>query len=126
MNATTAQPQFGPYTPVRKAGDYYFVSGQVGVDSDKKAAPTVEAQCHQVLKNLGTVLKNAGLTMVDVVKTTIFLQDITDYAAVNDIYVTYFPEPRPARSCVAVAALPNVADNTLLIEIEAVAYKEER
>lgn len=116
--------KFGPYTPVRKAGDYYFVSGQVGADANKHAEPDIAAQCRQVCANLDSVLSSTGLSAADVVKTTVFLKNMNDFAAVNDIYVSFFPEPRPARSCVAVAALPNVADNELLIEIEAVAYKE--
>lgn len=119
----TIQLQFGPYSPVRQAENMYFVSGQVGVDAHKKAPEDVVGQARQALENMKTVLESADLTMDNVTKTTIFLKDIDDFAAVNDVYVEYFPEPRPARSCVQVAALPKVADNELLVEIEAVACK---
>lgn len=119
---------YGPYTPVRQASNYYFVSGQVGIDpKTKEASPELSDQVHTLFSNLKSVLKTANLELDDVIKTTIFLKDINDYAAVNDIYVTYFNEPRPARSCVAVANLPKVASNKveLLIEIEVVVYKEQ-
>ncbi|MDB5181810.1 MAG: hypothetical protein JWP13_573 [Candidatus Saccharibacteria bacterium] len=115
---------FGPYSPVRKAGNYYFVSGQVGVSHEKIIAPDVVTQTQQVLHNLSNQLEKVGLEMKDVVKTTVFLRHMNDFKAVNDVYITYFAEPRPARSCVEVSALPSVANNELLVEIEAVAYKE--
>ncbi len=120
--------QFGPYSPVKQAGNLYFVSGQVGVHPVTKTAPSdIRAQTRQVLDNLAAVLKTANLDLSHVVKTTLFLNNIDDFAAVNEIYVTYFPEPRPARSCVAIASLPRVAGDTeLLIEIEAIAHKEDK
>lgn len=116
---------FGPYSPIRQAGDYYFVSGQVGVTPERTAREDVTRQSQQALQNLESVLQSAGLAMADVVKTTIFLKNIADFAAVNEVYITHFPEPRPARSCVEVAGLPKLTDNALLVEIEAVAYKEQ-
>lgn len=113
----------GPYSPIRKAGDNYFISGQVGVNADKKAAADVQEQCKQALENLKDLLKSADLTLADVVKTTVFLKDIGDFQMVNEVYMSYFPEPRPARTCLAVSSLPKVADHELLVEIEAVAYK---
>jgi 2-iminobutanoate/2-iminopropanoate deaminase len=117
---------FGPYCPVRKAGQTYYVSGQIGVDTAAKTAPTdIEGQMHLALQNMRTVLASAGLDMDDVVKTTIFLANMADFAAVNTVYETYFEVPRPARSTVAVKSLPDVAgETTLLVEIEAVAYRE--
>lgn len=115
---------FGPYTPIRQAGDLYFVSGQIGVDPEtKQAAVSISEQTHQVFKNLEMVLGNANLTLGNVIKTTVFLDNIDDFAAVNDIYVGYFNGLPPARSCVAVSSLPKVADQKILIEIEAVVYK---
>jgi 2-iminobutanoate/2-iminopropanoate deaminase len=115
---------FGPYTPVRIAGDLAFVSGQVGIDpTSKQAEAGVEAQTRQVLKNLRKQLEDNGLNLGQVVKTTVFLTDMADFAAMNEVYLEYFPEPRPARSCVAVAELPRLSDNPLLVEIEAVAYR---
>jgi 2-iminobutanoate/2-iminopropanoate deaminase len=114
---------FGPYSPIRRAGEFYYISGQVGV-SDGSAASNVTMQTEQALNNLQNVLKSADLTMAEVVKTTVFLKNMADFGAVNKAYMSHFPEPRPARSCIEVAALPNVADNELLVEIEAIAYKD--
>lgn len=118
---------FGPYTPVRQVGNFLFVSGQVGVDPvTKTAASDVVAQTKQVFTNLAAVLQTAGVTLDDVVKTTVFLTDMGDFAAINGVYEQNFTAtPRPARSTVAIRELPRVAGKTaLLVEIEAVAYKE--
>jgi 2-iminobutanoate/2-iminopropanoate deaminase len=115
---------FGPYSPIRQAGTLYFVSGQVGIDAYRQAANDVASQTHQALANMRDALESAGLFMGNVVKTTIFLKNIDDFTVVNEVYVSYFPELRPARSCVGIASLPKLADNELLIEIEAIAYKE--
>ncbi len=113
---------YGPYTPVRKSGGFLFVSGQVGLDPETEAAPEgVSAQTTQALKNMQAVLETAGASLGDVVKTTVFLTDIESYAAMNEAYAQSFPEPRPARSAVAVRELPRVPGGTLLVEIEAVA-----
>ncbi|MCA9331065.1 RidA family protein [Candidatus Saccharibacteria bacterium] len=114
---------FGPYTPVRKAGDTYYVSGQVGVRADKTASADVSGQTHEVLENMKRCLEEVGLTMDDVTKVTIYLTDMADFAAVNEVYQTYFEPPRPARACVQVAGLPNVANTPLLVEMDAVAHK---
>jgi 2-iminobutanoate/2-iminopropanoate deaminase len=117
---------FGPYTPIRRAGNLYFVSGQIGIDMDtKQAVADVAKQTHQAMQNLQNVLSTTSLDMSDVVKTTVFLADMDDFAAMNEVYETYFDAPRPARSTVAVKELPRVAGDTrLLVEIEAVAYRE--
>jgi 2-iminobutanoate/2-iminopropanoate deaminase len=121
MGAST----FGPYTPVKQAGNYYFVSGQIGVDPlNNAAAKDIEIQTKQAVSNLKAALQEAGLSFGDVVKTTVFLTDISNFAAMNEVYEQAFPAPRPARSTVAVRELPRVADEPLLVEIEAVAYKE--
>jgi 2-iminobutanoate/2-iminopropanoate deaminase len=120
---TTSLATYGPYSPIFKAGDFYFVSGQVGADSLKRSAEHITGQVRQAIQNLKDVLDSQGLGLEDVIKTTVFLADMNDYSSFNDVYVQYFPS-RPARSCVAVSALPAVADNRLLVEIEAVAYKE--
>lgn len=115
---------FGPYSPVRQAGSFYFISGQIGVDLATKQAPEgLDEQVKQLFVNLEEALAEENLTLNNIVKTTIFLKSMDDFGAVNDIYVTYFDEPRPARSCVEVSSLPKVAQNgvPLLIEIEAVA-----
>ena len=116
---------FGPYSPIRQAGDLYFVSGQIGVDPvTKQSVQGVREQVTQALENLKSVLASAGLTTNEVVKTTIFLANMDDFAVVNEVYESYFTEPRPARSTVAVQELPRVAGITpIKVEIEAVVHK---
>ena len=118
---------FGPYTPVRKSGNHFFISGQIGVDPvTKTASEDISTQTTQALNNMKDLLVDNNLSMNDIVKTTIFVTDIDDFGTVNAVYETFFDTPRPARSTVQVAALPNVAGNTkLLVEIEAVAFKEQ-
>ena len=97
-----------------------YCSGQLGLVPDTgKLAAGVEAQARQALDNLGAVLRAAGMDYADVVKTTVFLADINDFAAVNAIYAEYFRDEPPARSCVQAGALPKDG----LFEIEAVAVK---
>lgn len=117
---------YGPYTPIRQVGNLYFISGQIGIDPETKVASgIISEQTEQVLINLQAVLATEGLELKHVVKTTVFLTSMGNFAAVNEIYEKYFAVPRPARSAVAVAELPRVAGDTrLLIEIEAVASKE--
>src|SRR5882757_2478070 len=112
---------FGPYSPVRQAGNFWFVSGQVGVNpTTKAAAPNVSEQAYQSLANIKNLLAQEHLTMDDIVKTTIFVTNIEDFVAVNNVYEQFFKQPRPARSMTQVAALPKVAgDTVLLVEIEA-------
>jgi 2-iminobutanoate/2-iminopropanoate deaminase len=115
-------PVLGPYAPVRRAGDWVISSGQIGmVTDDQGVAALVEggtvAQLRQALDNLVAVLGAEGATLGDVVKTTLYLIDMSEFAAVNEVFAEYFPE-RPTRSAVAVAALPAGAR----VEIEAWAY----
>ncbi|HUS26493.1 MAG TPA: Rid family detoxifying hydrolase [Nevskiaceae bacterium] len=127
MNNQKDKPStFGPYSPVRQAGTLYFISGQVGVDVATKTAPHgVADQTRLALANLAGALDSVGLTPDDVLKTTVYLADMGDFAAMNDIYVQFFVEPRPARACVAVKELPRVAgDIPIRVEIEAVAAKD--
>ncbi len=115
---------FGPYSAIRWAGSSFFVSGQVGVDpATKHASSDVADQTRQALTNMKSVVESAGMTMNDVVKTTIFVHNIDDFAAINSVYETFFEPPRPARSTVEVAALPRLANTPLLVEIEAVGYR---
>jgi 2-iminobutanoate/2-iminopropanoate deaminase len=111
----------GPYSPGIAAGDLVFVSGQLGLDAGtgKVVEGGVAAQARQSLENLKAVLAAAGLTFAHVVKTTIFLTDMGDFAAVNDVYKGYMMEPFPARSTIAVAALPAGAK----VEIEMIASR---
>ena len=118
--AQNAPAAIGPYSHAVAMEGIVFVSGQLGVNPDNGAlAQGVCAQAHQALANLQAVLEAAGACMADVVKTTVFVKNMADFAAVNEIYAAHFPGDFPARSCVQVAALPMDA----LVEIEAVAFK---
>ena len=116
-------PAVGPYAPVRRVGEWVITSGQVGVATDAEGKTALVAggtvpQLHQALQNVAEVLAVEGATLPDVVKTTLYLVDIEDFAAVNEVWVEYFTEDRPVRSAVAVAALPIGAR----VEVEAWAY----
>ena len=120
ITAPNAPAAVGPYCHAKLAGNTLYTSGQLGLIPATGELPQgVEAQATQALDNLSAVLAAAGMTCADVVKTTVFLADIGDFAAINAIYAKYFPGEAPARSCVQVAALPKGA----LFEIEAVAVK---
>lgn len=108
----------GPYTPAMRVGDLVFSSGQVGIAGGKLVGDDLRSQLQQALRNLETVLGDAGATLDQVVKTTVFLTDMGDYAEMNEIYLEAFGDHRPARSAVAVAALPIGAK----VEIEAIAH----
>jgi 2-iminobutanoate/2-iminopropanoate deaminase len=118
--SSQAPQALGPYSAGIRAGDYVYTSGQIGIDrsTGKLVTGGVEAQARQALTNLGYVLQAAGLSLAEVVKTTVFLTDMNDYAAVNAVYATFFSEAFPARSAIQVGALPGGA----LVEIEAVAF----
>ena len=119
ISTTQAPAAIGPYSQAIRADGYLFCSGQLGLDpaTGDFVAPDVAAQAEQALRNLGAVLEAAGLTFGDVVKTTIFLADIGDFATVNGVYGRFVTDPPPARSTVAVAALPKGGR----VEIEATA-----
>ena len=120
INAENAPAAVGPYCHAVEAGDFVFTSGQIGLDPNtQELAEGIEAQTKQVLENLKAVLKAAGLTLSDVIKTTVFLDDVSDFGVVNEIYETYFNDSKPARSCVEAGALPKGA----LSEIEVIAAK---
>lgn len=118
---TDKAPQVvGPYSQAIISGDMVFCSGQIGIDPETgNLAEGIKAQTEQVMKNLGSVLKAAGLSFDNVVKTTIFITDVNTYATVNEIYASFFNEHKPARSTVAVASLPKAA----LVEIEMIAIR---
>ncbi len=117
--ATTKAPgAVGPYVQAIKANGMVYCSGQLGIDpATGKLAEGVEAQAHQSMKNMGAILAEAGCDYSSVVKTTIFLADMDDFAKVNEIYKSYFGEEFPARSCVQVAKLPLGG----LVEVECIA-----
>lgn len=115
---------YGPYTPIRKVGELYFVSGQVGVDqATGRSANDVKTQTKQALENMQKVLETENLELNHVVKTTLYIVEMSDFEAINNIYQTFFDAPRPARSTIAVKELPRVGTSPLKIEIEAIAYR---
>jgi 2-iminobutanoate/2-iminopropanoate deaminase len=115
-----APAALGPYSQAIRSGDFVFCSGQVGLDpATGELVDGVEAQAERALRNLQSVLDAAGLSFDDVVKTTIFLADVNDFATVNAIYARFMADPPPARSTVGVGGLPKGA----LVEIEAIARR---
>ncbi len=113
-------PAIGPYSIGVKVGHLAFISGQLGFDpaSGVLVEGGVEAQTHQALKNLRAILESAGTSLDNVVKTTVFLMDMGDFAKVNAVYAEYFSANPPARSAVQVSALPKGG----LVEIEAIVH----
>ena len=116
-------PAVGPYSPVRRVGDWVITSGQVGLASEGNGKSALVPggtvpELHQALQNVAEMLGIEGATLADVVKTTLYLVDMADFAAVNEVWVEYFTDNRPTRSAVAVAALPIGAR----VEVEAWAY----
>lgn len=120
--AKNAPAAVGPYSHAVRTGDILYTSGQLGLDPvTGELAEGVEAQAVQALNNLKAVVEAAGMTLSDVVKTTVFLADINDFAKINKIYGEYFTGETPVRSCVQVAGIPKGG----LFEIEAIAVKTE-
>ncbi len=119
--ALQAPLPIGPYSQAIEYRSFIFCSGQIPLDprTSDIVDQDIRVQTTQVLNNLKAILKSAGCAMNTVVKTTVFLQDMADFDAFNEVYATYFSEPYPARSCVQVAALPKNA----MIEIEAIAVR---
>ncbi len=109
----------GPYSQAIKSNGFLFISGQVGVDpaSGEFAGPTIQQQTERMLENVKAILEAGGVSLSHVVKTTVFLKDMNDFAAMNEVYARYFTAAPPARSTVQVARLPKDA----LVEIEVVA-----
>ena len=121
INAKEAPAAVGPYVHAVKANGFVFTSGQLGLNPEDGTLPEgIVAQTEQSLKNVGAVLKAAGLGYEDVIKTTIFVADMNDFATVNEIYSKYFTGETPARSCVQAAKLPKGG----LVEIEAIAVEK--
>lgn len=120
-NTPSAPQAMGPYSIATEAGGLVFLSGQVGLDpkTGDRAPDEVTAQTHQVMSNIVGVLGDLGLGYSDIAKTTIFLADMADYAAVNEVYGSYFESEPPARSAFQAGALPG----GFLVEIEVVAAR---
>ncbi len=118
ISTTQAPAAIGPYSQAVQTGNLVFTSGQLGMDPvSGELAAGVEAQAHQAFKNLEAILVAAGGSLANVVKFTLFLTDLSDFAKVNEIMAQYVPQPYPARSTVGVASLPKGG----LFEVEAVA-----
>lgn len=119
IHTEKAPAAIGPYSQAVKAGNTIYVSGQLPVDpsAGEFAGEDIKAQTKQSLTNIKNILEEAGAGMDNVVKTTVLLADIADFAAMNEVYATFFKEPFPARAAFQVAAIPKGAK----VEIEAVA-----
>lgn len=116
LDAPSAPPPVGPYSVVTEANGFVFVSGQAAMD---RVGESVEAQAELVMENIGAILSDVGLTYADIVKTTIFLTNMGDFAKVNAIYGEYVADAKPARSTVEVAGLPLGVQ----VEIEVIAAR---
>jgi len=121
IKSTSAPAAIGPYSQAILAGETIYVSGQLPIDPSTGAfaGEDIASQTRQSLTNIKAVLEEAGMTMADVTKTTVLLADISEFAAMNEIYAEFFAEPYPARAAFQVAALPKAAK----VEIECVAVK---
>lgn len=118
VNTEKAPAAIGPYSQAIKANGFVFVSGQLPVNPADGSIPSdVEAQAKQSLENVVAILASEGLTADDVIKTTVFIKNMNDFAAINGVYAQYFTKDFPARACVEVARLPKDA----LVEVEAIA-----
>lgn len=121
ISTAGAPAAVGPYSQAVAAGSLTFVSGQIPVNPATGEIPsTIEAQAEQALSNLSEILAANGTGLDSVVKVTLYLTDISDFFIVNDVYARFFSVPYPARSCVAVSALPR----GVRIEVDAIAVKE--
>ncbi len=121
IHSTLAPKAIGPYSQAIATNNLVFVSGQLGIDAStgEFKGTDIHSQTTQSMENIKAILKEAGLGMDSVVKTTILLKSLDDFAVVNEIYGSYFKEPYPARATFQVAKLPKDA----LVEIEAIAIK---
>ena len=118
VSTKNAPAAIGPYSQANKVGNLVFTSGIIGVDPETGvAADGSVAQAERAFLSLSNLLEAAGSIMSKVIKTTVFIKNMDDFAAINEVYAKYFPAPYPSRSCVEVARLPK----DLLIEIEAIA-----
>lgn len=118
IRSSGAPAAVGPYSQAVRSGGLLFVSGQIPLDpaTGRLVAGDVAAQTHRVLQSLDAVVRAAGATLGDVVKTTVYLADMNDFAAMNRVYATYFADPAPARAAVQAARLPLDAQ----VEIDAI------
>ena len=123
IKTNSAPEPVGPYSQAIEAGGFVFVSGQGPIDpsTNQLIEGDIKSQTRKVLENIAEILRAAGLTMKDVVKTTVFLTDLNNFKEMNEVYNDFFAEGKPARSTVQVARLPL----DISVEIDAIAVKEE-
>ena len=120
VSTKKAPAAIGPYSQVVKAGGYLFVSGQIPVNpADNSIPETIEGQARQTFTNLKNILEASGSGLSHVVKTTVFIRSMDDFASINQVYAEFFRQPYPARSCLEVSKLPK----GVAIEAEAIAIK---
>ena len=121
ISTQKAPAAIGPYSPAIQVGNLVFTSGQIPIDpaTGVFVEGGIKEQTRQSLSNVKAILEEVGLTMSNVIKTTVFMADMNDFAAMNSVYAEFFAEPYPARSAVAVKTLPKGA----LVEIEVIAEK---
>jgi len=122
VKTNKAPEAIGPYSQGVIAGNFMFISGQIAIDPDKNEmiVGTIEQETEQVLKNIGAILNEAGLSYDNVVKTTVYLTDLNDFVKMNEVYARFFKNNPPARAAIQVSKLPKGAK----IEIEAIACLE--
>ena len=111
----------GPYSPAVRAGDFLYISGQIPVDpeTNKPVLGEIQSETRQVLSNIKRILEGCGASVSDVVKCQVYLTDVKEFAAMNEVYAEFFGEAKPARTTIGVAALPLPGAK---IEIDAIAY----
>ena len=115
-----APAAIGPYSQAIEVNNIVFTSGVIPVDPETGNIPEgSQAQAEQAFKNLSNLLEAAGTSTANVIKTTVFIKEMNDFGAINEVYAKYFPEPYPSRSCVEVARLPK----DVMLEVEAIATK---
>lgn len=121
IQTTKAPATIGPYSQAVEANGFVFASGQLGINpaTGEFVEGDVQAQTRQALTNARAIMNEAGLDLNNVIKTTVFLSDMANFAAMNEIYAEFFSEPYPARSAVAVKTLPKNA----LVEVECIAVR---
>ncbi|MBQ4631788.1 MAG: RidA family protein [Prevotella sp.] len=121
LHTEKAPAAIGPYSQAIEVNGFVFASGQIPLNPEtgEIVEGGIKEQTHQALTNASHIMQEAGLTLANVVKTTVFLSDMADFAAMNEVYATFFSQPFPARSAVAVKTLPK----NVLVEVECIAAK---
>ena len=120
ISTSDAPAAIGPYSQAIRVGDFLYTSGQISLDPDSMEMVTgsIEVETEKVLKNIEAILKADGMSFNNIIKTTVYLTDLSEFTRMNEVYEKFFSETKPARACVQVAALPKGAK----VEIEAIAH----